>query len=82
MKKHQFIDLLYSFNIHDHTLSQDFMELLITREDHNGSETSQLKSIQYFFECSRNYYSSALTGCTKYVSFPEGEFSETTPKFK
>lgn len=49
MKKHQFIDLLYSLNIHDHTLSQDFMELLISREDGNGSETSQLKSIQYFF---------------------------------
>ena len=48
MKKHQFIDLLYSLNIHDHTLSQDFMELLISREDGNGSETSQLKSIQYF----------------------------------
>ena len=43
MKKHQFIDLLYSFNIHDHTLSQDFMELLISREDGNGSETLQLK---------------------------------------
>ena len=65
MKKHQFIDLLYSFNIHDHTLSQDFMELLISREDGNGSETLQLKSIQYFFSFFHNCYSSALTGCTK-----------------